>query len=68
MTLSCPKCGLVLALKGPQVEYCPHCIAMRRQPVPLIAKALNRGGPRDREPRNRADLGDRRLRRPDLLG
>lgn len=43
MTLSCPRCGLVLALKGPQVEYCPRCIARRRQPVPLIAEALKRG-------------------------
>jgi hypothetical protein len=43
MTLSCPSCGLVLALKGPQVEYCPRCIARRRQPVPLIAEALKHG-------------------------
>lgn len=45
MTLSCPSCGLVLALRGPQVEYCPRCIAKRRQPVPLIAEALKRARP-----------------------
>jgi hypothetical protein len=68
MTLSCPRCGLVLALRGPQVEYCPRCIARRRQPVPLIAKALIRGGPRGREPRKGADGSDPRLRRPDVPG
>jgi len=42
MQLSCPKCGLVLAPPGPQMEYCPRCIARRREPVPLIAEALKR--------------------------
>ncbi len=42
MNLSCPRCGLVLALRGPQIEYCPRCIARRRQPVPLVADALKR--------------------------
>ncbi len=68
MTLSCPSCGLVLAPRGPQIEYCPRCIARRRQPVPLIAKALNGGGTRDREPRNEADRGNRPPRRPGAPG
>ncbi|HXB15241.1 MAG TPA: hypothetical protein VNV44_05810 [Solirubrobacteraceae bacterium] len=42
MNVSCPQCGLVLALRGPQIEYCPRCIARRRQPVPLVADALKR--------------------------
>jgi hypothetical protein len=42
MNLSCPQCGLVLALRGPQIEYCPRCIARRRQPVPLVAEVLKR--------------------------
>jgi len=49
MELSCPQCGLVLAMTPPQIEYCPRCIARRRQPVPLVARALQRlggeGGP-----------------------
>ncbi len=67
MTLSCPSCGLVLALKGPQVEYCPRCIARRRQPVPLIAEA-RKGGHRRTEPPNGADPCARRLRPRDAPG
>jgi len=44
MELSCPQCGLVLAMTRPQIEYCPRCIARRRQPVPLVARALQRLG------------------------
>jgi hypothetical protein len=40
MTLSCPQCGLQLAMAGPRHEYCPQCLAERRQPVPLIASSL----------------------------
>ena len=42
MTLSCPHCGLQLAMSGPRHEYCPRCLAKRRQPVPLIASSLFR--------------------------
>jgi Zn-finger nucleic acid-binding protein len=42
MTLSCPKCGLTLATRGVPIEYCPRCIARRRQPVPMVAETLSR--------------------------
>ncbi len=42
MTLSCPHCGLKLAMSGPRHEYCPRCLAKRHQPVPLIASSLFR--------------------------
>jgi hypothetical protein len=57
MELSCPQCGLVLAVAPPQIEYCPRCIARRRQPVPLIAEALGRAG------RERGPAGARRTDR-----
>jgi hypothetical protein len=40
MNLSCPQCGLQLPMAGPRHEYCPQCLAERRQPVPLIASSL----------------------------
>jgi hypothetical protein len=40
MDLSCPHCGLQIALRGARHEYCPRCIADRGQPVPLIASSL----------------------------
>jgi hypothetical protein len=42
MKLSCPKCGLVLTTRGLEVEYCPRCIAKRRQPVPMVVETLTR--------------------------
>ncbi len=42
MTLSCPHCGLQLAMSGPRHEYCPRCLSKRQQPVPLIASSLFR--------------------------
>ena len=42
MELSCPQCGLMLAMPRLQIEYCPRCIARRRQPVPLVAESLTR--------------------------
>jgi len=67
MTLSCPSCGLVLALRGPQAEYCPRCIAKRRQPVPLIAESLNRR-PGDRHAADAADPAAEGMRRSGLPG
>ena len=49
MRLSCPKCGLMLATRGLPVEYCPRCIARRRQPVPMVAETLTRA-PREPAP------------------
>ena len=64
MTLSCPSCGLVLSLRGPQVEYCPRCIARRRQPVPLVSEALKRGR-RAPEAADRPEPAEELLRGPD---
>ena len=32
----CPSCGLVLAMRGPRVAYCPRCLALRHSVVELI--------------------------------
>jgi hypothetical protein len=40
MNLSCPQCGLQLAMNGPRHEYCPRCLLERDQPVPLVASSL----------------------------
>jgi hypothetical protein len=58
---------LILALKGPQVDYCPRCIAKRRQPVPLIAEALTRRH-RHTEPASDAECGVESLRPRDAPG
>jgi hypothetical protein len=63
MELSCPQCGLTLAMRGPQIEYCPRCIVKRRQPVPLVAEALKRHVPAKRtDPTPLAERTRRALR------
>jgi hypothetical protein len=63
MELSCPQCGLTLAMRGPQIEYCPRCIAKRRQPVPLVAEALKRrAAPKRPDPTPLAERTRRALR------
>jgi len=49
MELSCPKCGLQLAQRDLQIEYCPRCMVRRRLPVPLVAEALKSLGRRPAE-------------------
>lgn len=52
MDLSCPQCGLQLAMRGPRHEYCPRCISQRQQPVPLIASSLFKREERQEEPKD----------------
>jgi len=32
----CPSCGLVLAMRGPRVTYCPRCLARRRSVIEML--------------------------------
>jgi len=39
--LSCPRCGLVLAVRPPWIdpEYCPRCLAFAHASVKLVARS-----------------------------
>ncbi len=32
----CPSCGLVVAMRGPRISYCPRCLTRRRNVVELL--------------------------------
>lgn len=48
MLLTCPRCGLSLAIRSMTIapSYCPRCLARRREAVELVrAEPMQAGAP-----------------------